>query len=279
MKSMKTFEQEVFNELCRRFPEYKVETVQVNKTNGGYKAYVVRRDMCASPLFNIDWMYERVVKKGEEMNVVIDQILNAGKGTVLDMAANDLLDYGKVKDRLSIRIVNADWNRDMLGDIPWRPFENLAIICYVDIDDEICARVTNKMLGAYNISEDELFETAIKNSSQRKNLFISPLGGLLGMGGGTGLHVLSTEKMAYGASAIAFPGALEKAAEYVGGNIFVLPSSVHEVLFLKDDGCMGADALLSIVKGVNSDEVAEDERLADNVYYYNREDKSFKIVA
>lgn len=52
--------------------------------------------------------------------------------------------------------------------------------------------------------------------------------------GTLGLFVASNQAMLHGAAAIAYPGFMDKASEEVCGDFFVLPSSIHEVLLLKD---------------------------------------------
>ena len=47
--------------------------------------------------------------------------------------------------------------------------------------------------------------------------------------------VATTRDSFMGASVIQYPGFMEQAAEQVGGDFFVLPSSIHEVLIIPDD--------------------------------------------
>lgn len=74
-----------------------------------------------------------------------------------------------------------------------------------------------------------------------------------------------------GACVIQYPGFLEQAAEVLGGDFFILPSSIHEVLFLKDDGSLELSDLEELVRNTNETEVAPKDRLSNSVFYYDSE--------
>ena len=46
------------------------------------------------------------------------------------------------------------------------------------------------------------------------------------------LYVATMETMNRDAGVLAYPGFLDEAAEKLGGNFFILPSSIHELLLL-----------------------------------------------
>ena len=57
-----------------------------------------------------------------------------------------------------------------------------------------------------------------------------------------------------------------------------MPSSIHEVLLVKDNGEMSAKELGDLVKNVNSSEVAPEERLTDHVYHYDSKEHIFEMA-
>ena len=57
------------------------------------------------------------------------------------------------------------------------------------------------------------------------------------------------------------------------GDYFILPSSIHEVLLLRDDGNMDYRALEAMVREINVTQVAPEERLSDQVYHYDAAEK------
>ena len=50
------------------------------------------------------------------------------------------------------------------------------------------------------------------------------------------------------------------------GNYYILPSSIHEVLIVPNDGTMDINDLNSIVQDVNANEVSENDYLADRAF-------------
>ena len=71
------------------------------------------------------------------------------------------------------------------------------------------------------------------------------------------------------AAVMFYPDFMDQVAKELGGDIFILPSSVHEVLILPDDGNMNAQELKEMVTSINASEVAPEDRLTDNVYHYD----------
>jgi len=71
--------------------------------------------------------------------------------------------------------------------------------------------------------------------------------------------------------------ACDKAAERAGGDFYILPSSIHEVLIVPDNGMMDLAALENMVREVNATTVDPSEKLTDNVYHYDSKDKIFEL--
>ena len=91
--------------------------------------------------------------------------------------------------------------------------------------------------------------------------------------------VLTNEMGCLGAAALFYPNQMEKIAASLGGNYFVLPSSIHEVLILPDDGNLNYMELEQMVKEVNETTVDRKDQLSNNVYYYDSKDRIFSSAA
>ena len=76
------------------------------------------------------------------------------------------------------------------------------------------------------------------------------------------MYVATVPDKNSGAGVIAYQDFMDQAAERVGGDFFVLPSSINEILLVPDNGDMTADALRDMVKDVNAKEVSPEERLS-----------------
>lgn len=95
---------------------------------------------------------------------------------------------------------------------------------------------------------------------------------------GLPLRVLSNDRRAYGAACLLYPGVLEGIAEKEGCSFYILPSSVHEVILLPDDGEIVPDELKKMVAEVNRSYVAAEEVLTDSIYYFNMQKKEVVVA-
>lgn len=73
-----------------------------------------------------------------------------------------------------------------------------------------------------------------------------------------------------------YPGVMDEIGEKLGGDFFVLPSSLHETIVVPDDGNMEYKALLAMVTEINESEVDKQDKLTDQVYHYDVTDKVFE---
>lgn len=92
------------------------------------------------------------------------------------------------------------------------------------------------------------------------------------------MYVLTNRQRHYGAACLLYPGLLEKFADRAGQDFYVLPSSVHEMILVPAGVDVGKDSLREIVADINRKHVAEEEVLADSVYYYSRGKKKVILL-
>ena len=84
------------------------------------------------------------------------------------------------------------------------------------------------------------------------------------------MYVLSNQNKLLGAACMLYPDVLKRFAEEKQKNLFILPSSIHEVILLPETENMNQTALLDMVMEINRTQVEECEVLADSVYYFDR---------
>lgn len=85
------------------------------------------------------------------------------------------------------------------------------------------------------------------------------------------LYVLTTRQGIYGAAAMLYPGILRSFAAAAGDDLYIIPSSVHEVLLQAKGGAPDVQDMNAIIREINAGEVQPKERLSDHVYLYSRE--------
>ncbi len=87
--------------------------------------------------------------------------------------------------------------------------------------------------------------------------------------------VTNTERID-GAGVIFYPEFMDNMGELLGNDFFILPSSIHQMLILPDDGQVDAEMLRDMVKEVNATQVAPAERLTNDVYHFDTKDHVFE---
>lgn len=122
---------------------------------------------------------------------------------------------------------------------------------------------TNELLDKYGVTKEELHNAAMENSEKIFPAKYYKMNDLVPF------KVLTNEMGCLGAAALFYPNQMEKIAASLGGNYFVLPSSIHEVLILPDDGNLNYMELEQMVKEVNETTVDRKDQLSNNVYYYD----------
>ena len=92
------------------------------------------------------------------------------------------------------------------------------------------------------------------------------------------MYVLTNSTGSLGASALFYPDVKEKAAELLGSDFYILPSSCHEVILVPDSTDIKAQDLCDMVKQANRSVVEDKDILSDNVLHYSRDERRLERV-
>ena len=90
------------------------------------------------------------------------------------------------------------------------------------------------------------------------------------------MYVLGNRMKLFGAAVLLYDGLLEKIADQIKKNFFILPSSIHEVILIPDDEDQEAEELWKMVCEINATQVEPEEVLTDSVYYFSRKNKKIE---
>lgn len=189
--------------------------------------------------------------------------------------------FDSVEDKLSFKLVGLKDNKEYLEDIPYRRFEDLAMvpICMVRNSEIGVGHITirNSHLDLWGITYDRLWKNLMENSTKTAEVKIKTMPDFLGEDYINDFDVLqniiivSNKEQNYGAGAVLYPGVLEKISDKYGKNLYVLPASVHEVLVLPEQGVEDeAEMLEAIVRQVNAGVLNKEDFLSDKIYYYEK---------
>lgn len=195
--------------------------------------------------------------------------------------------YEDIKDNLIVDLCGTSRNQGKLMGMAHTEVEDMAEVFKIMIENNDnyrkVALIPMSALESWGVSLEQLRVDAYKSAPWICPANMQSMAEILGFPpemdlGGPKLYVVSTERQDHGASAMFYPGMMDKIAERVGGDFFVLPSSIHEVIITPDDGRTAADELRAIVMGVNGSEVAPEDQLSDNAYHYDSKNHIFELA-
>lgn len=289
------FMMRVIDEMRDRFPEADLSVQEVSKLQGqSYTGLSVRPENSAiGATLNLKEFYE-AFDSGLPMEEVMNRIQYSVDMAIRHMPNYDarmLANYEQIKDTLTIELVPVAGNEEELSQIPHRNMADLAAVYRFELESNAqgtaSVLITNNMLAGYEITADQLHADALESSaknypakllnmSETVHEMIGSMADPLFTDESPSLWVATTGDGQYGAGVIQYPGFLDQAAEILGGDFFVLPSSVHEVLLVPDNGTMELDYLEKLVRTVNAEDVVPAERLSDNVYHYDSKEHIFE---
>ena len=299
-----TFKQEFAEDIKqnlyeRGYGEVTVNFNEVEKANQKYEAMSVAPERSNVGVnFNLEQAfaayensddYQGVVARAA--NVIAEGLDNA---PAVDVSA--LMDYDAMKDKLSIEVISAETNEDLLSKIPHDRIEDLAVVYRFVLESNDNGRssilVSNDLIERMGVTPEQLKADALENAPEIRPAVIQGMNEVMREMMGPEVFEMmgipeQTEEMMYvatvpdknsGAGVLAYQDFMDQAAEKIGGDFFILPSSIHEILLVPDDGQKGADELRAMVMDVNATQVSPEEKLTDNVYHYDSKEHIFELA-
>ena len=297
--------------LEKRMEDSEIEVREVEKNNSVILTGITVRQKGSSiaPNIYINKFYEAYQDGMELQEIVgeIERICKSEKEPALqDFHVEELTDFEKIRDKISFKLVNAEKNKNRLKTMTHRMFLDLAItydVRVTEINDAVgSVAVTNDMMKAWDVTEEQLYELALQNAVKQDRGVVKPLESLMQewFGGDaetdekdhtykdfdisiaeeiqeTALYVATNQSKTNGASIMLFPNFPDTVGMLLG-DYFVLPSSIHEILLLPADGAMESSELLKMVHEVNATAVEAEEVLSENIYRYDVAKKTLSVI-
>lgn len=247
----------------------------------------------AAPVLHLDELYEICCKSGSMESAVSRALKLLEEKPPADIGAVPKT-WEAAKGRIRAELVHYDWNRKTLKSIPHRKFLNLAVAYRVELPEmggfHAGIRINSRLMELWGAMEEQLHRAAMENL-ENEPYSIKPivelLGGMAGIPAGamrelpeevTKQHVLANEGCRYGAAGMLRKDLMEGFAEQAGGSFYILPSSIHDLILLPDDGSVNAECLKEMVQEVNKSVVTREEWLSEDVYYYDCEERKVKMA-
>lgn len=310
IKTINDFTIAVHTALATKFPEYKIEAVNVTKNNDVHLTGITIKpqNKKVAPTLYME-PYFAALKSGQTLAAVIDQIISSCTAALScsnsGIDAEDITDFEHVKDKICYKLVGRNKNSEFLSAVPHRDYLDLAIVYYLQttITDNGTATVTvtNDLAHIWGVDESELYDLARKNTPRLNRGIVLALSDTLSGCTNTPqahsiqtydgydfstrsseillMYIATNTTKTYGAAVILYDGLLKDVAEYIScSGIYAMPSSIHEFICIPDT--FGSiEYIKQMVQEINSTEVRPDEVLSDNIYHYDAATRELTVIS
>ena len=213
------------------------------------------------------------------------------------------IDVEHIRENVVMCLVNTEQNRELLAGVPNRGFHDLSVIYRWVVESTPntigSIIVTDKLAEEIGITEEELFRCAVENTRRISPVSVTCLGGTFGgipegidipqevreemeMASRTAenMWVISNSSGINGAVSMLYEENLHQLAEKLGDNLFILPSSIHEVIGIPAEMAeKNLTHLTEMVQEVNMCSLRLEERLSNSVYHYDRNARKVTLAA
>ena len=276
-------------------PDFKIEVTRVLKNNSVKLSGVaiLHRDCNITPTIYLEDYYTDYCD-GMDFEEVINGILRTynRNRNVEGVDLNILKTFGAAKDSIVYKIINYDKNLELLSEAPHRRFLDLAVIYTVLLETgtDVNASVTikNEHMKNWGVSEDDLYRVSKVNSPRIAGPEIMSLFELVGQITGAEpdpcfeednrMYVLTNKRRLNGASCILYDNVLAEFSKELGKDLYIIPSSIHEVILFPADAGADTDRLTEIINEVNCTQVSRQEVLSGRLYRYDRNEDRISCV-
>ena len=285
-------------ELVEEGTTVRIQKVLKNNNVVRYAAIITERNSRISPSIYLENFYSDYIN-GRSLADVCDEVLHMHNTHKDGVTFNfeDYFNYEYVKNKLYVKAINKDKNEEFLKGVPYKEFLDLALVCYISLDEEEHGQATitvnNRNLEMWNVTKDHLFETAYINSYENmppklekmttvmRGLLKEKTGAMsdeeaekqidnvidmIEENGDNIIYVLTNSIKLNGSHYVTDEEYLIDFANKIDSDLYILPSSIHEVLIIPMSCGFKKEELIKMVRDINSTELSQGEVLSDNVY-------------
>jgi hypothetical protein len=271
---------------------YNVEEKIVTKNNDTklYAVVISEEGKGVSPVIYVD----------EYLNKISDGVMTLLEGakeilTIFESAkpstcpsGQDFLNKEFILSYVEYQLINLALNKDLLEATPHKEFLDLAVVyrVFVNFGEESGSfLMDNRTLENLKISETEIDKAAKVNTLKagfvKTSMYEMIKGVPLSMEAEESpeqeMFVLTNIRKLYGSNILLYPNELKDVADRINDDLYILPSSVHELITVPASFGSCED-LKKTVRNVNDTVLVSDEILSYSVYRYSRKVGSIEIA-
>ena len=289
-----TKKQEFYNKVANGVSEILgdemvVELQEVTKVNLSLEGLTIRKQgENIAPTIYLN-QYFNQFNDGRAMDDIVRDIIkvyeNNQPENIMDVfKTEDFYDFDKMKEKIVLKVINTERNLDLLVQVPHLDMEGLglSVVFYVTLmtgEQSAGILIKNEHLKLWEKTVSDLLTIAEVNTNRMHAFTIKSMNEVLsGMFGFEedlipddvpALYVLTDENKTFGASQLYLKDKIREFAEKNNCDVYILPSSVHELLLLRADfPNLEPSYLKEMVCEVNASEVSEADFLCDGLFKY-----------
>lgn len=299
-----------FNDFCEimcdsvrdKLPEdWNIKNVSLHtteKNNGCMRTGICiqKADSNVRPVVYLEEFYEKYLAEWEldELSTAMVEIFYEADRRSPVCTGKEMDDFNGIRDQIVMELINYKDNVGQLMERPHRKIDDLAVVYAIEFSGEFegvaRAKLLNEHMEMYGISEENLFDLALSNTQKLYPpilINVNPFELLDGTSvnlleegkneNSNGMYALTNVVRQKGAVSILYPDILHQVQEIVGEEPYIIPSSVHELLFVGKSE-IHPKVLGEAVREINAAEVDRQEWLSDHVYEYDFEKETLVSV-
>lgn len=225
---------------------------------------------------------------GESVTAIAEQVLALCEEKREEMKnLAERLDFSEtyIREHLYYRLVSRERNIELLQEIPHRVYLNLAIVYYWVVYEEEeqigSIMMTQGQMERLGWTEDELMQMARQNTPRIFPMSARGIeeivGDLMLQSQNFSVLVISNDKGINGAACLMYPGILEELKQRMKGSFYILPSSIHELIVIPDNGTPPG-CLCEMVTCINHTQLPPEDILSDAVYFYSEATGELQMI-
>lgn len=256
--------------------QVRTELYTVTKNNGTRRTGILfkQEDSNLAPTIYLEEFYQKYLK-GQQVPDLADSICSIYQEIRVKKTCDcqNLFDFNHVKEHIVYKLIRRDANEELLKQIPYESFLDLAVVYYIQIDNtrfgSAAIQIRNEHLRYWRVEKEEIRRFAEKNTPRIYPVQIRQIVRFM--------YVATNEQCSLGAAVMRYPDFREKVRGMIRGDFYILPSSIHEVILVPESFGLEPERMQEMVKEINQTGVAPEEVLSDSVYYFDGEE--IRIVA
>jgi len=302
--NMEIFVEMVKNSVKEKLgQDYQIRAHKVNKNNGvKYVGLDLRKNgEIVTPVVYLNDYFEQYKNGRVTIMEIANYIVKSVKMECPNIDVRQFFNYKNVRKKIIYRIINTERNKELLKDLPHIEYMDLSIVFKVLVSQEYMNTATilvnNEHMKLWDVTVEDLYKDARENTQRLERYELRSLSEVLcgimkaealdeynydkdmkDITSSVPMYVLSNKNGVEGAVCMLYSDVIRNFSERIDYNLYIIPSSIHELLLLPTIDTKESEEIRNMIKEVNDTQVSPEDILSYSVYYYNREEDKICIL-